>query len=94
MLHGGFWSAGLAGGGTRASKDKSGTSLAGILADEVGVVAETGWEVVDDRADAKFPVEPAEVGPLRLVEPDGIAKGANDPFDCWVGPCERIAATV
>lgn len=42
VLHGGFWSAGLAGGGTRASKDKSGTSLAGSLAEDVGVVAETG----------------------------------------------------
>lgn len=84
VLHGGFWSAGLAGGGTRANNDKSGTSLADVLAVEVGVVAVA---VAGVAADA----EPDDEGPLRVFE--GMDNGANVPLD-WVGPCERMAATV
>lgn len=82
VLHGGFWSAGLAGGGTLASKERSGTSFAGILAEEVGVVAETGCDVVVDSAEGKLPdPELDDRGPLRFVELEGMAKGANEPFD-------------
>lgn len=83
MLHGGFWSAGLAGGGTRASKERSGTSFVGSLAEEVGVVAEAGCDVVADSAEGKLPdAEPDDRGgPLRLLELEGMAKGANEPLD-------------
>lgn len=81
VLQGGFWSAGLAGGGTRANNDKSGTSFVEERAPDVGVVAEVGCEP-----------DPAEDAPLRLGV-GGMANGGNEPFDC-VGPCDRIAATV
>lgn len=42
VLQGGFWSAGFAGGGTLANKDKSGTSFVDERAELVGVVAEFG----------------------------------------------------
>lgn len=77
VLHGGFWSAGLAGGGTLANKDKSGTSFEALLGAEVGVVDDGGCELGTDRADDGRPdLEP---------DPEGIESGAKPAFPVLPG---------
>lgn len=80
VLQGGFWSAGLAGGGTLASKDKSGTSFEDVLGALVGVVADAGCEELADRL-CGAPIEPdAEDGPLLLRDEDGMVNRAKFPL--------------